>query len=64
MDNPFGRKTFYCQTVPYTGNMEDPNPDSTITNALNTGSINGGYVLVSCTYMEKHDSFFIVWSGS
>ena len=51
MENPYGRKTFYCQTVPYTGNMENPNPDSTITNALNDGSVSGGYVLVSCTYM-------------
>ena len=64
MENPLGRKTFYCQTVPYTGSMADSNPDSTITNALNTGSINGGYTLVSCTYMEKHESFFIVWSSS
>ena len=55
MENPQGRKTFYCQTVPYTGNMADPNPDSTITNALNDGSVSGGYTLVSCTYMEKHD---------
>lgn len=64
MDNPLGRKTFYCQTVLYTGNMADPNPDNAITNALNNGSVSGGWNLVSCTYMEKNNSFFIIWSGN
>jgi hypothetical protein len=54
--HPEGRKQYLCQSIEYTNS-------DVLQEALNNGSLYGGWNLVSCTYIENSNSFLIVWSS-